>query len=151
MSRWPLLVLLSLFAGHSLRPAHPENQRTQLLSIVDVHLEKNEYLLDFQIETAAVSLLAICHRPVGWSLTISAPDEQFGEIVGEEGLYHYRNSELDVFRDLFLVRVIPSNDETLPNFKGTIHSITFATSIVRTIPLRPSNIALRSAARCPDP
>ncbi|HEX8667064.1 MAG TPA: hypothetical protein VF727_01665 [Allosphingosinicella sp.] len=148
---WAAAGALASLTTSSCTPEQP----TELVSLVGMPVAEGEYMEAFQIETGGVEILAACHIPFGWHLTLGIDDSVTGSLEGRAGLgpslINRENGEQ--LRDLFLVRVPPGDrdDPNMPPFKGTVEIGRYGTDEARTVPIDPRTVVRRPATRCPPP
>jgi hypothetical protein len=129
---------------------------TQLLSIQDFPLAKDEYVAGFDIKTFGVYALAICHIPHGWILSAGVDGTPFGVLTGVagHGANSFDSASLDGLKQLFLVEDMEVDNkgdpEHPPTFKGRIRIGTYGLDApLAWRPLHPSSYVLTPADRCP--
>jgi hypothetical protein len=83
--------------------------RTELLSITNLRFSSADFIDRFRIQTTGVEILAACHVPKGWHVTLGNHDVVSGDLFGEAGaadsFIGVRARNLGELQNLFLVRV----------------------------------------------
>jgi hypothetical protein len=135
-----------------------EATAAQLLSIATVELGPKEYIAAFQIDTWGIYPLAVCHIPAGWSLTAGTDGSPIGALSGSAGvgLAFLSGKQIPQLRDLFLiVDPVPVENPpptVPPTFDGKVYVGTYGSDSTPSLrALKPTNIELTPAQRCPDP
>ena len=139
--------------------AHAESQ-TVVLSIEGVQLGAKQYIAGFEIKTWAVYPLAVCHIPHGWEVSAGTDIDPGGRLTGGSGgtVANLDHTQLTDLKALYLVKVDGYHATTVKHggseqpasFSGTISIGTYGSEKPdHDYPLRPANIVMVPAKRCP--
>ena len=152
---WPLLLAL---AGPPALAAP-----AQLLSIVGLGVPDGRYVSTFAFRTWNVRVLAVCHIPPGWTMTAGRDADPGGVLSGSasEGMTFLSSANVGELTGLFLVQVENfhaarvgrcARSSCVPaTFSGSITIGRYLDREAAPTRIRPSNIRLVAAPRCPDP
>jgi hypothetical protein len=150
--------LLAVVGVGGCQQARADDGRTELLSIVGVPLGPNEFIKSFDIKTQGVTILAACHVPSGWRVSLGYYDSVDGEMEGHDGLgasaINRSPKSLAELGNLFLVRVYKYTDRwdglLRPTYRGRVSIGRYGTlSASRSYPLRATNISRKPGPACP--
>ena len=115
-----------------------------LLSLNEFRLPAGERLAGLQIETRGVTVLALCHKPLGW--VVGYGNGALGGFLGAES----KSTETDLdlnglteLRRLFLIAT--SRDHSL---SGIVRLRSQRTGTMRDVSLRPLNFISEPAENC---
>ena len=99
------LAALILFAA---APVPTDQPVTYLASITDIPLRKDDRVQGFSISTWGVTVNAVCHVPLGWTITAGGGGVPDGVLSGEGAMGATWLSEASpkALRDLFLVTLV---------------------------------------------
>lgn len=143
-------VFASIIICGSLVPAH-STDTVSVISVTGIGLGKGEFLEGFALTTKNLRLLAVCHIPAGWSLSVNSPAGPIGtiEFGAGGGVAELGPRDLTELDALFLVRTRP---EATASITGTVdietrgdHPGTAEKKLI------PSNFIMETADQCPAP
>ena len=136
--------------------------RTYLASIVGLPLRAGEFMEKFSIDTWSVEVVAVCHFPPGWRLTVGKDASPDGIIAGEGShgvAWLDRQRAKRELADLLVVRFDgaiyrqrveePGGAYRPASFNGTALFGAYGSDAERTIKLTYANLRLVPAAGCP--
>jgi hypothetical protein len=140
----------------------PKASADALVSLEGIELERDGYVSAFSIDTWDVRILAVCHLPLGWSITAGRNVGFDGHVAGEASGFalNLNAAQLGELRDLFLIETPDFAREKSPTeppmFSGAITLGSYRNSgnpeaNDQTVSLAESNIVLRPATECPKP
>jgi hypothetical protein len=122
-----------------------------LISITGIQLSKNEFLEGIALTTRNLRILAVCHVPAGWSVSVSNPTGPIGgvEAGASGGVAELGAGDLRELHAFLLAR--PSKLATV-DIGGTADiEMRGDQPEAVTRQLGPLNFALAVADRCPGP
>ena len=138
---------------------------TQLLSLTGIKLKAfdgpgGEFVSAFEVNTWDVQVLAVCHIPPGWTVTAGRNADFDGILSGVAslGVAYINASQLSELDAIFLVRVGKYREHDdgdctkhcIPaTFSGDVTVGTYGLDADSKLRLRPSNIHLQDASKCP--
>ena len=153
-------VALALFAmaassGAAAATAPP----VRLLSIRVPVLGPGEYVDAFSIGTVGIGILSACHVPFGWQVTAGNDSSVGGALDGQASVtpaaVSRANRNTGQFGGMVLVRLDQppdARDGLPPRLTGTLTVLRYGDEkYERKLRLRPQDIVLAPATRCPPP
>jgi hypothetical protein len=140
----------------------PRASADELLSIEGIKLDGDGYVSGFSIDTWDIRILAVCHLPLGWTITAGRNLSFDGHLVGQASgfMLNLNSSQLGELKDLFLIETPDfaraKSPTEPPMFQGSITIGNYKKPgdpevEDRTVRLDQSNIVLKSASECPKP
>jgi len=132
--------------------------QTELLSIVGVPLNANEYIRQFTIQTEGIHILAVCNIPNGWHVAAGLYDSIDGDMKGDGGLgaSWVSNKNPDELQDMFLVRVDKYteawNGSLPPTYRASVSTGRYGLDLrLKRRALTKGQLKRTPADRCPPP
>ena len=141
-------------------PVSTDQPVTYLASVTDIPLRKDDRVQGFSIATWGVTVNAVCHVPLGWTITAGGGGVPEGVLAGEGSMGATWLSEASpkALRDLFLVTLVEPVQRRdagkegasffVPaTFKG--HAFLWRDDKLHKVRLSYANVRLTPASACP--